>query len=264
MRIVAPAALLVAVLIQQSCVSSDDGPVTLPDFDGGIAFEAGSFDAALNDAALVSDATSSDGSPLDGGAVDASTDAASDSSADAAQPTDGGCVLPQVQGATGCVTPLVLFRGGGISGPAGGRDGIDALCASARTSLSIAANSASGFVSVSDADEIRDLPTSRGFATNVPIVGPTGKIIANDWADLLDGTIGLSLQDADVLQPATAFWYSGSTAAGALTNTNCGGFTGVGVGDGTYGYYTKTDDTWIDIGTATCGLSGYSFLCLGF
>lgn len=163
-------------------------------------------------------------------------------------------------------TRLVLFDGGGISGAIGGRSGADVLCGqAAQTTNGIPANATTrAFLTFSAGDEIRDFPSLYGVPTNRPVTGPNWNVIANDWADLLDGTIDQSLVAAGA-QTATNFWYTGSTSDGAVSPYTCSGWTdGMTLFDGRYGSTQVTDDRWISNGEATCGVSSYHVLCLAW
>jgi hypothetical protein len=161
---------------------------------------------------------------------------------------------------------LVLFDGGGISGPIGGRSGADVLCGqAAQTTAGIPVSATTrAFLSFSAGDEIRDFPTLYGVPTDRPVTGPNWNVIADDWADLLDGSIDQSLLDAGA-QAMTNFWYSGSFSDGAVTPYTCSGWTdGSTFFDGRYGSTQQTSSSWIDTGEATCGLNAYHVLCLAW
>ncbi len=64
-------------------------------------------------------------------------------------------------------------------------------------------------------DTIRDMPTMYDVPANFPITGPTGMKIADNWADLLDGQIDRSLEEAGLL-PLSTYWWSGSFADGSF------------------------------------------------
>jgi hypothetical protein len=159
---------------------------------------------------------------------------------------------------------LYLFDGGGKAGALGGRAGADAVCQAAVASHSaLGLTSVRAFLSVNASDEIRDMPVSYGFPTGVPIHGPTGVKIADDWADLLDGSVDATLTAAQAL--ATDYFYTGSGSDGALDVHNCSGWTDSGtLFDGHYGSSYFTDARWVATGDATCGLTQYHVLCLGW
>jgi hypothetical protein len=161
--------------------------------------------------------------------------------------------------------PLILYEesAGNRNGNLSGRSGADALCLAS-------ANRPAGyinfraFISVDANDEIRDMPGNYGVPTNVPIQSLGGTVIANDWADLLDGNIAVSLLNAGVLT-GSPDWWSGSNDDGSLNASNCVGWTsaaGPPVG-GIAGRNIDTDPTWIIFGTASCDMS-FSVLCLAF
>ncbi|HSO21334.1 MAG TPA: hypothetical protein VLT81_00420 [Chondromyces sp.] len=163
-------------------------------------------------------------------------------------------------------TRLVLFDGGGISGPIGGRSGADVLCGQAAlTTAGIPVSATTrAFLSFSAGDEIRDFPALYGVPTDRPVTGPNWNVIADDWADLLDGSIDQSLLDAGA-QAVTNFWYSGSFSDGAVTPYTCSGWTdGSTLFDGRYGSTQQTSSLWIDTSEATCGLNAYHVLCLAW
>lgn len=160
---------------------------------------------------------------------------------------------------------LVLFDGGSVSGAIGGRAGADAMCAAAVSGYpGVPTANTVALLTVDAGDEIRDLPWIYGVPTERTVVGPSGSVVANDWADLLDGSIEQSLGSAGVLTTGS-FWYSGSTAFGTLAPTTCTGWThGSALLDGRYGYYLDTDSGWIARSDATCGSQLYHVLCLAW
>ncbi|MCC6217463.1 MAG: hypothetical protein IT376_21580 [Polyangiaceae bacterium] len=155
-----------------------------------------------------------------------------------------------------------------MAGPLGGRGGADQHCRDALAGLSLPYSlpHVRAFLSVSETDEIRDLPANYGVPTELPVTSVDGGVVANDWADLLDGSIDRTLEGAHVL-PAGAtgnFWYSGSNADGSLSPNHCSGWTSTAVGDGRYGRQVHTGSQWIDTGAAMCGLVTYNVLCVGW
>ncbi len=159
---------------------------------------------------------------------------------------------------------LYLFDGGGKAGALGGRSGADAVCQTAAAGFGgLGMTSVRGFLSVSATDEVRDMPVNYGFPTGVPIKGPTGTKVADDWADLLDGSLDASLSSAQVT--VASFYYTGSGSDGALDAHNCTGWTdGATTFDGHYGIPASTSTTWIAQSDATCGLAAYHLLCVGW
>lgn len=160
---------------------------------------------------------------------------------------------------------LVIFDGGGTSGSIGGRLGADVLCSNAAQSIPVIPGSAiRGLISVSASDEIRDLPMTYGVPTDRPITSQAGVAIADNWSDLLDGTIDQSLVAAGALASGT-FWYSGSLDNGSVATTTCSGWTdGSTLLGGRYGSSSATDGRWINNSDATCGSPMYHVLCLAW
>ena len=163
-------------------------------------------------------------------------------------------------------TRLVLYDGGSISGAIGGRSGADVLCGQAAvtaTGIPVSATTRA-FLAVSGSDEIADFPLIYDVPTDRPVTGPNWEVIADDWADLLDGTIDQTLLDAGV-QTATEFWYSGSTTDGSASPYTCSGWTdGTTLFDGRYGRTQLTDGRWISESEAKCGVNLYHVLCLAW
>ncbi len=161
-----------------------------------------------------------------------------------------------------CVRPLYLVSAGPAQGVVGGtRATMNSRCASAvNASYSGLGTSASvGFISISSSDQIAGLPATQGVPTGRPILGPGGAVIADSWADLLDGSIKISLETAGV---TSNYWFSGSLSTGAVANSTCSGWSVIGGNDGQYGTPTATDATWIATHySGYCGGS-YHYLCL--
>lgn len=157
---------------------------------------------------------------------------------------------------------IFLFRASTITGAIGGRGGADLRCAQTPFAQGLSFDHwIRGFLSVSATDEIRDMPSNYGVPTSRRIQGHDGVKIADSWADLLDGTIDVSLMDANVHD---ASWYSGSYAGGALAAQSCQGWTASSVLQGRYGLGAATDTNWISRGDAACGLPTHRILCLAW
>lgn len=137
-------------------------------------------------------------------------------------------------------------------GNLGGRAGADALCQASANRPAGSAN-AHAFISVAAGDAIADMPGNYGVPTTGTISGPTGTLIANNWVDLLDGSISVDLQTAGVLGAATLHWFTGSNADGSLSAFNCSGWTSnAGAVQSTTGRRDRTDNTWIDFLNPFC------------
>ena len=153
-----------------------------------------------------------------------------------------------------------------MSGAIGGRSGADVLCGQAALSASGIPISATtrALISVSADDQISDFPARYGVPTDRQITGPNWEVIADDWSDLLDGSIDQALNSAGA-HTATNFWYTGSLDDGTVASTTCSGWTnGSDLFDGHYGRNYNTDGRWISTGNATCGAVSYHVLCLAW
>lgn len=108
------------------------------------------------------------------------------------------------------------------------------------------------FISVSALDDIAGMPANYGVPEDRKITGPAGVMVADYWADLLDGTIDTTLGEAGV---AADPWWSGSLADGSFdTANNCDGWTS-DISKGTSGKHNKSNDEWISGNTPDCNAS---------
>lgn len=156
------------------------------------------------------------------------------------------------------VTQIVLYDAGGdaYDGDLGGRAGADAICAaSANRPMGAEYTNFRAFISISDSDEIRDMPTRYGVPIDVPIVGGDGTTqLAPNWAGLLDGNIDTTLELAGSRGGVSEAWWSGSQSNGSLDTDNCSGWTSASAGlPGQIGDDESMDDRWlIGWGTYNC------------
>lgn len=163
--------------------------------------------------------------------------------------------------------PVIVFDAGPHNGlDFGGRVGLDQHCATAKATQSIPGAVTHALISVSAADEMRDMPALYGVPTNRAFMSQTGKQLADNWADLLDGSIDQSLTEAGVC--GAQFWISGSNTDGSVRST-CNGWTTSEFSQqvtGTYGYPASKDSLWITItdGDVYCSASQYNVICLAY
>jgi hypothetical protein len=158
-----------------------------------------------------------------------------------------------------------LFDGGGVERAIGGRSGADQICTAARpASITSTATNVHALLSVDSSDTIANMPTNYGLYSDSIVISPTSVILANNWADLLNGTISTTLVDAHVT--SASFWYSGANSDGTFNANNCSGWsaTSGSPSRGAYGQTDLTTSSWISAGTAVCGLSTYHVLCLAY
>ncbi|MDY6877927.1 MAG: hypothetical protein SWK90_17230 [Chloroflexota bacterium] len=156
-------------------------------------------------------------------------------------------------------SPIILYAAGTpYNGNLGGRSGADSKCAAG---LPGGYTNYRAFLSISLADEIQDMPSLYGVPTDIIIESTNGTQIADNWADLLDGTIDTQLNTALVVQST---WWSGSNADGsAVTSDNCLGFSNASGPNGWVGWQDSTTATWIHGSNYSCSGS-YQVLCIAY
>ena len=160
-------------------------------------------------------------------------------------------------------TAIVMYNAGTRDGNLGGRAGADTLCQGSANRPAGYAN-ARAFISVAANDAIADMPGNYGVPTVGAIAGPTGTLIANSWADLLDGSISASLNAAGISSGATR-WWSGSNADGSLQLANCLNWTTNAGGQlGSAGNPGNTDNDWISDGSWACSVATRDLICIAY
>ena len=175
----------------------------------------------------------------------------------------GGSRQPGVATATfiksGTCTEIVIYRsnttvtGSSITT----RSAADSKC---DRGAALGCNINRAFLSINSYDEIRDMPENYSVPTSLPIYvikrdGSFKAKIANNLADLLDGTIEQTLYNASLYE-IDYFWWSFSNGNGSI------GYDCPLTGTGTKGNISVTDSTWISASTAACGTYSHSVLCL--
>jgi hypothetical protein len=112
---------------------------------------------------------------------------------------------------------IVMFASEDTAGDFDGRTGADSLCAEAMPELPSDYTGLKAFLTVSGADDIEGLNLPSGTI----IESGSGVQIKDNFENLLlDGTIDVSLDSADVLDAGTLFW-SGSNANGTIVPDRC-------------------------------------------
>lgn len=130
--------------------------------------------------------------------------------------------------------------------------------------LSLAGKTTHAFISISPTDSIADMPARFGFPNNIPIVSAIDdtKIIADNWNDLLDGSIKMNFHDALGLDKLDT-WWSGSNTNGTYDDSsdNCSGWTSNSkTSKGMTGVTDEVDTLWIHF---TDGPGDYARWVLG-
>lgn len=159
---------------------------------------------------------------------------------------------------------LVLYNSYGLpTGNLGPRSNVDAFCSS---SLPSGFSNYHAFIGFSASDSIANMPINYGLPTNLPIQSDTNIVIANNWADLMDGNIGVSLSAAGVLSPGD-IWWSGSESDGVqdapIYTPDCQEWTDGVTFSGAYGNADNIDATWIHDSNLLC-FNAASVLCIAY
>jgi hypothetical protein len=162
-------------------------------------------------------------------------------------------------------TMLMLYNAGTPDGNLGGRTGADAIC-NASGNMPAGVKKVHAFISMSASDQISDMPANYGYQANLAIYGPDGtSMIANNWADMLDGSIAMSLDAAGIL-PAASTWLNGTNGSGNWAGlvSSCQSFVSNNGSDFSFvGLSNNTDSTWMTAGSVTCSDTTHYLLCIG-
>ena len=96
-----------------------------------------------------------------------------------------------------------------------------------------------------------------------PYVLPDGRLLANDWNQLTQGSLFHPIDRDEANAPAPAgFVWTGSDIFGNATPTTCTGWTIGGADDkGTVGRAEAKDSTWTNSGVQSCG-TGHRLFCI--
>lgn len=168
---------------------------------------------------------------------------------------------------------IVLYResdsashDGGFASSYGDRAGMDSFCGANSSSVTKPYDYPNHALFISawgkGVIEMKDPPYN--IPTDKPIVSKGGTLIANNWADLFNGTITNSLETAGVL-PGSSSWWSGSEFDGTQAPNHCSNFTVFAAGMGEMGMAGNTDMSWIRNSGSSCN-SGptYYILCVAY
>ncbi len=180
---------------------------------------------------------------------------------------DGSCFGPDCYDLSDSYN-IMMFSTGPFDGSMGNgsvaRDVLDDQCKLAQNSNNyFCSTSVRAFISIDASDTISSMPSNFYINNTLPIMGVDGIQIANNWADLLDGSIETSLSSAGIIA-SNAMWYSGSTEIGFLNvvcNSTNAWDSNSSVFNGTVGHASYVDVNWINYTPVTCDSSFY-LLCL--
>ncbi len=141
------------------------------------------------------------------------------------------------------------------------RDDVDAFCVNAKNTLypSLSCSNVRAFISISNTDSISSMPLNFSVPNVWELRSVTNMIIADNWSDLMDGTINDELQNLGV---ADSFWWSGSNPDGTAAADNCGSWTiGTNAAQGVMGAHNRTTDQWLNWSSTNCNTSRH-VLCI--
>ncbi len=130
----------------------------------------------------------------------------------------------------------------------GGLTGADAIC---QKHANIAALPGKYMAWLSDAS---GAPSTRFYQSTVPYKLVDGTVIANNWADLVDGNIAaaISKNENGAAVPAGSVWTNVTSSGTAQTNT-CNMWTENSGSQGRYGSSNLVNGSWTNNGNDTCG-----------
>jgi hypothetical protein len=143
------------------------------------------------------------------------------------------------------------------NGNLGGIVGADAIC----NMRAAAANLPGNYMAWISTNQ--GSPSTRFMQAPVEYRLVTGTKIADNWADLVDGTLdapidrtetgALSVDTSSNCGGSSRTVRTGTTTAGVATNATCNNFTSGGGGQsGTIGRTTATDSNWTVCGAVNC------------
>lgn len=161
------------------------------------------------------------------------------------------------------VTYLVLYDSGSTStGNLVDRTSADAFCA---LNLPSGFGNYRAFIGFSAADNISNMPSNYGISTSLPIQSTSNVVIANNWADLLDGNILTTLASAGVV---SNYWWSGVETDGTSVDgvtADCNDWTdNTIIVDGYYGDYQFADGRWIKGAVGGACDQMLAIVCVGY
>jgi hypothetical protein len=165
--------------------------------------------------------------------------------------------------ATATLTPtprpkFVFVTSGRVAGDFGGLVRADGFCTAVGTAAGLTGRFAAWL-----SDDVTSAAARLVHAT-VPYQLVDRTVVANDWADLTDGTLAHAIdmtEDNFVLRPDELVW-TGTLTDGSATGTSCAGWTkAASLLGGGVGLVGATDSHWTDNGAVTCD-QGLHLYCI--
>lgn len=165
----------------------------------------------------------------------------------------GRCAEP-VSPACGTGAPCLVFLTSTVQdGNLGGLNGADAICQQRAQAASLP-----GVYKAWLSDDAQS-PATRFVQSPDPYQRVDGVTVANNWADLIDGTLLAPITVAETgavfANPAGRAWTNtlANGTAGGVLNQNCVNWTSNNnADDGDEGQVTATSDNWTDFASGTC------------
>lgn len=142
------------------------------------------------------------------------------------------------------------------------RDGADSLCQMNLDPTLDQPLQVRALISIDALDQIRDMPVKYGLPIDQKIVGLKGDVVANDFADLLDGTILTALDLVSDELAADELYWTGSNADGTVAADTCAGFAS-STGAAEVGTSSAVDATWSQFQVADCAAL-LRLICVAF
>ena len=141
------------------------------------------------------------------------------------------------------------------------RDAADLLCESFRTDA-MNGREVRALLSISNLDQIKDMPLNFSLPINKPFVGDLGIEIAKDFEDLLDGAIDKSIKDSVEGFSFGDLYWTGSLVDGSVDVDTCSSWES-NIGLGTIGSAEQMDGAWLKVGNTDCS-DLRKLLCVAF
>lgn len=145
------------------------------------------------------------------------------------------------------------------------RQGADGMCAIARGSKVFPdnrCNTVRGVVSLDGTDTMAAMPANFGIPAHKKIFGPNGLVIAENWSQLMNGTLNRNLFEAGVAASAAESFWSFANADGSVHTMSCS--NGNDNSSSFFGQYGAADDvatTWKSKNNVACNNNRF-VLCI--
>jgi hypothetical protein len=140
----------------------------------------------------------------------------------------GGISCDDTNTSSDSVTNIVMYGTNALyDRDLSGRSGADLRCKSDINAPTDRSNFRA-FISVSTTDDIASMPTNYNFSSTLPIVTTDETEVGTNWADLLDGSNTVSLEDLGIFMHGKSFnyyWHGSNTDGTESTDNTALGWT---------------------------------------